>query len=414
MLQKMMLTAAKTETNQTCSHKLNKKFGMDPTPLGVIQTINTIPAVLRTAFFVPKIKTTTLNPIHNFKPKENIMKKTLYSLTALIALALPSQALAGKNIQIVGSSTVYPFVTVAAEEFGNNTDFNTPIVESTGTGGGLKLFCGGVGETHPDLANASRGIKKSEEELCAKNGVKDITEIKLGYDGIVLANSKKADRYSLSKEHVFLALAKQIPADGKLIDNPHKNWSDIDASLPNVKIEVYGPPTTSGTRDAFSELVMEKACKDLPEFKAAFPDKKVRKKTCHLVREDGHYIEAGENDNLIVQKLQSNPQALGIFGFSFLDQSGDIVQGSLINDTEPTFDNIASGDYGISRSLYVYLKNAHIGITAGLREFATELVSDEAAGEFGYLSEKGLIPLPANDLETMQGSVSALTESAAN
>ncbi len=342
------------------------------------------------------------------------MKKTLHSLTALMVLAMPLQAQAGENIQAVGSSTVYPFVTVAAEEFGNSSDFNTPIVESTGTGGGFKLFCSGIGESHPDLSNASRAIKKSEAELCAKNGVKDITEIKLGYDGIVLANSKKADRYNLTKDQVFLALAKQVPADGKLVDNPYKNWSDIDASLPNVKIEVYGPPTTSGTRDAFSELVMEKACKDLPEFKAAFPDKKVRKKTCHLLREDGHYIEAGENDNLIVQKLQSNPQALGIFGFSFLDQSGDIVQGSLIGDTEPTFDNISDGSYGISRSLYVYLKNAHIGKTAGLREFATELIGDESAGEFGYLTEKGLIPLPEKELEIMQGRVSALTESAAN
>ncbi|MEZ5814447.1 MAG: substrate-binding domain-containing protein [Alphaproteobacteria bacterium] len=342
------------------------------------------------------------------------MKKILYTLTALTALALPLQAQAGTNIQIVGSSTVYPFVTVAAEEFGNNTEFNTPIVESTGTGGGFKLFCAGIGESHPDISNASRAIKKSEQELCAKNGVKDITEIKLGYDGIVLANSKKADRYSLTKDQIFLALAKQIPSGGKLIDNPNQNWSDIDAALPNVKIEVYGPPTTSGTRDAFSELVMETACKDLPEFKAAFPDKKARKKSCHLLREDGHYIEAGENDNLIVQKLQSNPQALGIFGFSFLDQSGDIVQGSIIEGKEPTFSNISDGSYGISRSLYVYLKNAHIGKTAGLREFATQLIGDEAAGEFGYLAEKGLIPLPAEELETMQSRVSALAESASN
>ena len=342
------------------------------------------------------------------------MKKVLCTLTAIAALALPLQAQAGENIQIVGSSTVYPFVTVAAEEFGNNTEFNTPIVESTGTGGGFKLFCAGVDDAHPDLSNASRAIKKSEEELCAKNGVKDITEIKLGYDGIVLANSKKADRYSLTKQHVFLALAKQVPVDGKLVDNPYVNWSDIDASLPAVKIEVYGPPTTSGTRDAFSELVMEKVCKDLPEFKAAFPDKKTRKKTCHLLREDGHYIEAGENDNLIVQKLQSNPQALGIFGFSFLDQSGDIVQGSIIGDVEPTFENISDGSYGISRSLYVYLKNGHVGQTAGLREFAVELISNDSAGEFGYLAEKGLIPLPKKELKEMQARVDALPKAAAH
>lgn len=340
------------------------------------------------------------------------MKKTLLSLTALAAMSLPSQAQAGDQIQIVGSSTVYPFVTISAEEFGKATNFKTPIVESTGTGGGFKLFCAGLGDAHPDISNASRAIKKSEEELCAHNGVKEITEIKLGYDGIVLANSKAAGHYNLTKDQLFLALAKQIPSEGKLIDNLHKNWSDVDSSLPNVKIEVYGPPTTSGTRDAFVELVMEPSCKNLPEFKAAFPDKKERKKACHLLREDGHYIEAGENDNLIVQKLQSNPKALGVFGFSFLDQNGDIVQGSHIGDVEPTFENISNGSYGISRSLFVYVKNGNIGQTSGLQEFASELVSDEAAGEYGYLSEKGLIPLPEEELTTMQGRVSALAESA--
>ena len=342
------------------------------------------------------------------------MKKTFLTLTTLAAMTVSSHAQAGEQIQIVGSSTVYPFVTVAAEEFGKQAGFTTPIVESTGTGGGFKLFCAGLGDAHPDLSNASRAIKSSEEELCATNGVKEITEIKIGFDGIVLANSKSADRYNLTKDQLFLGLAKKVPSEGKLIDNPHKNWSDVDPSLPNVKIEVYGPPTTSGTRDAFVELVMEPSCKNLPEFKAEYADKKARKKACHLLREDGHYIEAGENDNLIVQKLQSNPKALGVFGFSFLDQNGDIVQGSLIGDTEPTFENISNGSYGISRSLYVYVKNGHVGKTAGLQEFVTELISDGAAGEYGYLSEKGLIPLPADELEVMQGRASALTESASN
>lgn len=339
------------------------------------------------------------------------MRKKLSLLAACAAFTLPLQAHAGgQQIQIVGSSTVYPFITVAAEEFGNSTNFKTPIVESTGTGGGFKLFCSGLGDTYPDMSNASRAIKTSEEELCAKNGVKEITEIQIGFDGIVLANSKKSSRYTLTKEQLFLALAKQVPSEGKLIDNPNKNWSDIDPSLPNVKIEVYGPPTTSGTRDAFVELVMEPSCKNLPEFKAVFTDKKIRKKACHLLREDGHYIEAGENDNLIVQKLQSNPKALGVFGFSFLDQNGDIVQGSIISGTEPTFENISNGSYGISRSLYVYVKNELIDKTAGLKEFVTELVSEEAAGEYGYLSEKGLIPLPANELTSMQGRVRSFTE----
>ncbi|MGH1377308.1 MAG: substrate-binding domain-containing protein [Alphaproteobacteria bacterium] len=330
--------------------------------------------------------------------------RNILSLTSAIAvMGMSSQAFAaGDHIKAVGSSTVYPFVTVVAETFGNNSDYKTPIVETTGTGGGFKLFCTGAGDKHPDISNASRPIKSSEKELCASNGVKDITEIKIGFDGIVLANAKGAQKYDFSKENLFLGLAKQIPVDGKLVKNPHKKWSDIDASLPEVKIEVYGPPTTSGTRDAFVELVMEKACKDLPEFKAAFPDKKARKKACHLLREDGHYIEAGENDNLIVQKIQSNNQALGIFGFSFLGQNGDIVQGSKVGGVEPTFENISSGDYGISRSLFVYVKNDHIAKTSGLKEFVSELVSDEAAGDFGYLTEKGLIPLPEEELVVMQ------------
>lgn len=341
------------------------------------------------------------------------MKKTLLAATALMTIGLTSQAFAGEQIKIVGSSTVYPFVTSVAEEFGNGGTFNTPIVEATGTGGGFKLFCAGADDSSPDFANASRPIKEAETKLCAENGVKDITEIKIGFDGIVLANAKNADRFSLTKNQIFLALAKQIPSSGKLIDNPNKNWSDIDPSLPAVKIEVYGPPSTSGTRDAFVELVMEPSCADLPEFKAAYADGDARKKACHILREDGHYIEAGENDNLIVQKLQANTQALGVFGYSFMEQNTDVVQSSLIEGKEPTFENIASGAYGVSRSLYVYLKNAHIGKTPGILEFAKELVDAEAAGEFGYLTEKGLIPLPASELESMQARVSALTESAA-
>lgn len=341
------------------------------------------------------------------------MKNKLLVLTIIAGMALPVTAKAGEQIQAVGSSTVYPFVTVAAEEFGNKSEFKTPIVESTGTGGGFKLFCAGVGEKHPDLSNASRAIKKSEVEMCAENGVTDITEIKLGFDGIVLANSKKEKRYNLTKEQIFKALAKKIPSEGKLIDNPHKKWSDVDPSLPEAKIEVYGPPTTSGTRDAFVELVMEPSCKDLPEFKAAYSDKKARKKACHLLREDGHYIESGENDNLIVQKLRSNPSALGIFGFSYLDQNKDSVQASLISDVDPTFENISDGSYGISRSLFVYIKDQHVGKTAGLEEFARELVGEEAAGEYGYLADKGLIPLSSKELASMQGRANALTVSAA-
>jgi phosphate transport system substrate-binding protein len=335
-----------------------------------------------------------------------MLKKIVF--TGLVAASLSSTALAGEQIRAAGSSTVYPFVTVSAEEFGRNSKHKTPIVESTGTGGGFKLFCAGDGAKTTDLANASRAIKKSEKELCAKNGVKGITEIKIGYDGIVIANVVGATKLSLTKGQVFKALARKVPAGGKLVDNPYKKWSDIDSKLPAKKIEVYGPPPTSGTRDAFVELVMQKACVNLPEFKAEYPDKKKRKKACHVLREDGAFIEAGENDNLIVQKLKNNSDALGIFGFSFLDQNASSVQSSKIDGVKPTFENISSGDYPVSRPLFVYLKDSHVSKTPGLREFAKELVSDNSIGEDGYLIEKGLIPLGEDELAAIQKTINNL------
>jgi phosphate transport system substrate-binding protein len=303
-------------------------------------------------------------------------------------------ALARDQIHIVGSSTVFPFSTTVAERFGRGTGFQTPVVESTGSGGGLKLFCQGVGEGTPDITNASRRIKSSEVELCASNGVSEIVEIRIGYDGIVLANSKQADRLSLTLKQIFLALAKQIPVDGKLVDNPNRTWKDVDPSLPDRRIEVLGPPPTSGTRDAFVEVAMEGGAKEIPMLAALRKEDKGRfTQVAHAIREDGAYVEAGENDNLIVQKLEANPTALGIFGFSFLDQNADKIQGSLIDGAEPTFENIADGTYAISRSLYVYLKKAHVGKIPGLQEFILEFTSDRAAGEEGYLADKGLIPL---------------------
>jgi len=317
--------------------------------------------------------------------------------TGLLVLAGP--AAARDQIRIVGSSTVYPFATVVAEEFGRSTDFKTPIIESTGTGGGLKLFCSGVGVQHPDVTNASRRIKPSEVELCAKNGVSDITEIKIGYDGIVIANSKKAPGMSLTLQQVFLALAKEVPTpSGDLTPNPHRTWKDVDASLPDVKIEVLGPPPTSGTRDAFNELALEGGCKAFPDLEALKKTDKARyKQVCHSVREDGAYVEAGENDNLIVQKLGANPDAFGVFGFSFLDQNADVIQGSPVDGVEPTFENIAGGSYPVSRSLYFYVKNAHVGKIPGIGEYVTEFTSEKAFGDFGYLTEKGLIPAPESE-----------------
>lgn len=316
-------------------------------------------------------------------------------LTAGVAVAFAGAAEARDQIQIVGSSTVFPFSTAVAETFGNKTSFKTPVVESTGSGGGMKLFCAGVGTQHPDITNASRRIKSSEVELCAKNGVTDITEVKVGYDGIVMANAKGATLYNLSLKDIYLALAADIPAeDGKFIPNPHQTWKDVNPALPATKIEVLGPPPTSGTRDAFVELAMEGGCKTFGWVKALKKsDKKTYKARCHAIREDGAFIDAGENDNLIVQKLAANPDALGIFGFSFLDQNGDKVQGSIVDGVEPQFELIADGSYPISRALFFYVKQAHIGVVPGIKEFVAEFTSEAAFGSEGYLTDKGLIPM---------------------
>ncbi|WP_420563211.1 PstS family phosphate ABC transporter substrate-binding protein [Thalassobaculum sp.] len=332
------------------------------------------------------------------------------AIAALGVVAMTAQAEARDQIRIVGSSTVFPFSTVVAENFGKTTGFKTPVIESTGSGGGLKLFCQGVGTEHPDFTNASRRIKKSEVELCASNGVTDITEIKIGFDGIVLANSKAAETYQLSRKDIFLALAKEVPVDGKLVANPYTKWSEINPDLPDTEIEVLGPPPTSGTRDAFVELVMEVGAEEIPFLKdLAKSDSKKFKQVFGSMREDGKFIEAGENDNLIVQKLEANPAALGIFGFSFLDQNADKVHGSVIEGNAPTFDAIADGSYPVSRSLFFYMKNAHVGVIPGMKEYVAEFTSEKAAGQEGYLTDKGLIPLPEADLEKYRTAGENLT-----
>ena len=320
--------------------------------------------------------------------------------------AVSSSTTGRDQIKIVGSSTVYPFATTVAENFGRTTKFKTPIVESTGSGGGLKLFCSGVGENHPDITNASRRIKSSEVENCAKNGINDIVEVKVGYDGIVLANSRKSAPMALSLQDVFLALAKDVPdGNGGMKANPYKMWSDINSELPNLKIEVMGPPPTSGTRDAFVELAMEGGCSTFDEIKAMKKtDGAAYKSFCHTIREDDAFVEAGENDNLIVQKLNANPDAFGIFGFSFLEQNADSVQGSQIDGKSPTFENISSGVYPVSRSLYFYVKKDNIGNVPGIKEYLDEFMSPRASGADGYLTEKGLIPM--NDAEHAQWKTS--------
>ena len=332
------------------------------------------------------------------------MLKKLTIATASIALLTTNVAFGGTArdyISIVGSSTVYPLATVVAEQFGKTSKFKTPKVESTGSGGGLKLFCAGVGVEHPDITNASRRIKKTEFEKCQENGVKDIVEVKIGYDGIVIANSKKSSVMELSLRDIFLALAKEIPdpkGGEKLVANPHKTWKDVNSKLPATKIEVLGPPPTSGTRDAFAELAMEGGCKTFDWIKAMKKqDKKAYKKVCHTIREDGAYVEAGENDNLIVQKLDTNPEALGVFGYSFLDQNRDKVQGSVINGVKPEFETIAEGKYPVSRPLFFYVKKAHIGVIPGMQEYLAEFTSGNAWGDEGYLSDRGLIPMPKEE-----------------
>jgi phosphate transport system substrate-binding protein len=343
-----------------------------------------------------------------------IMKKLLALSAALAASAISMSASAERDyISIVGSSTVYPFSTVVAERFGKSTKFATPKVESTGSGGGLKLFCSGVGSATPDITNASRAIKKSEIELCAENGIKDIIEVTVGYDGIVLANTKATKQMSLSLRELFLALGKNIPnpnGTDTLVDNPYKTWNEINPTFPETKIEVLGPPPTSGTRDAFAELALEGGCKTFPFIKAMKKqDKNKYKAVCHAVREDGGYVEAGENDNLIVQKLVANPDALGVFGYSFLEQNSEKVQGSLINGKLPTFDAIANGDYPVSRSLFFYVKKAHIGVIPGIEEYLAEFTSEKAMGEYGYLAEKGMIPMSDEERSKVLSTVKNLT-----
>ncbi len=336
------------------------------------------------------------------------MKHILATVSMLALIATPS--LARDQIRIVGSSTVYPFTTAVAEAFGKSSGMKTPVVESTGTGGGVKLFCAGAGEEHPDFTNASRQIKKSEFEDCAKNGVTEIVEIKVGFDGLSLAMSKEAKDFALTKQQVFLALAKDIPGpDGKLMANPNKMWSDIDPSLPATKIEVLGPPPTSGTRDSFAELVMEVGAASLDPLKQLKKDDaKAFEKVWKAMREDGGYVEAGENDNLIVQKLQANPDAVGIFGFSFLEENESTLKGIPVDGVAPSYEAIASGEYKVARPLFVYAKKQHVGTVPGIAEFVAEYVSDKAIGEDGYLAAKGLVTLPGDEAEKTRAMALAM------
>lgn len=327
---------------------------------------------------------------------------------ATVAASGAANAQSRDQIRAVGSSTVFPFTTAVAEAFGKGSKFRTPVIEATGTGGGLKLFCAGVGPQHPDVVNASRRIKPSEVEQCAANGVTQVTELKIGYDGIALAYSKAAPHTDLTTEILWKALAKEVPVGGRMVANPYRKWSEIDPKLPNKDIEVLGPPPTSGTRDSFNELVMLEGCKKVDEVKALIADEKARERACLSIREDGGYVEAGENDNLIVQKLTANPDSFGVFGYSYMDQNRDKLQSAKMDGVELTPENVAAGKYEVARSLYVYVKGAHAGVIPGIREFIAEFTAERAFGEDGYLADKGLIPLPKAERDAVRAAAANL------
>ncbi len=349
-------------------------------------------------------------------------------LGAGMAMFGAGTALAREQITIVGSSTVFPFSTTVADKFGKKTRFKTPKVVATGSGGGMKHS--------PDITNASRQMKAGEWKNCQQNGVRKITEVIIGFDGIVIANAKGGETFELSRKQLYLALAALVPGkDGKLVKNPYQKWSDIDAALPDTKIEVFGPPPTSGTRDAFEELALGGGAKGIGWLKTLhglakgdvkiaeiakargipsnfleqngelLKGKSIFRKIAWHIRNDGPYIEAGENDNAIVGQLVANPNAIGVFGYSFLDQNRNRIKGAKIDGVAPDFDNIADGGYPVARSLFFYVKNAHVGKVPGIVEFISEFMSEDAAGEDGYLADKGLIPLPEDELEIMRERV---------
>ncbi|AXX93928.1 substrate-binding domain-containing protein [Arcobacter ellisii] len=318
---------------------------------------------------------------------------------ALIASALLATTLSARDqIKIVGSSTVYPFSSSVAEEFGATTKFPTPVVESTGTGGGMKLFCAGVDLNTPDITNASRRMKDKEFKMCEENGVTDITEALIGFDGIAIAQSASVKSFNVTKEQLALAVAEEVPSkDGKsLVKNPYKKWSDIDATLPDREIVVYGPPKSSGTRDSFEELVMQHVFEKMPVYTDLFKaDEKANKKykAYSVIRTDGAYVESGENDNLIVQKLTKNDAALGIFGYSFLEENKDKVVGITVDNIAPTAETISSGKYPVARSMYFYIKNQHASEVPALKEYTNLFMSEKMIGTDGILTELGLVTL---------------------
>jgi phosphate transport system substrate-binding protein len=335
------------------------------------------------------------------------MRHLLLSASALALVAVAGQAQARDQISIVGSSTVFPYTQAVAEQFSSMTGAPSPVVEGTGTGGGMQIFCQGIGESHPDITGASRSMKASEWALCEQNGVTDVTEVLLGFDGLSLATSQDGAGVDLTKAQIFQALAAEVEVDGEVVANPFTNWSQIDASLPDQTILVYGPPPTSGTRDAWVELVMEEGCSEFPAIAALEEGR--HDEVCQRMRTDGPFVEAGENDNLIVQRLVADANAFGIFGYSFLYENQDTLKGASIEGVAPTPETIETGEYGVSRPLFFYIKNAHRGAIPNLAEFIEEYVSEEAMGPGGYLQERGLVPLGDERRKAVQDAALAAT-----
>jgi phosphate transport system substrate-binding protein len=331
------------------------------------------------------------------------MRHLLLSASALALVAVAGQAQARDQISIVGSSTVFPYTQAVAEQFSAMTGAPSPVVESTGTGGGMQIFCGGIGESHPDITGASRSMRASEWAVCEANGVTDVTEVLLGFDGLSMATSQDGADVDLTKAQLFQALAAEVEVDGEIVANPFTNWSQIDPSLPDQPILVYGPPPTSGTRDAWVELVMEEGCAEFPAIAALEEGR--HDEVCQRMRTDGPFVEAGENDNLIVQRLVADTNAYGIFGYSFLYENQDTLKGASIEGVEPTPETIETGEYGVSRPLFFYIKNAHRGAIPNLAEFIEEYISEEAMGPGGYLQERGLVPLGDERRKAVQDAV---------
>jgi phosphate transport system substrate-binding protein len=333
------------------------------------------------------------------------------SLLALIA----SPAFAGRDqIHVAGSSTVLPYAQIVAEGFAKaNPKFKAPVVESGGSGAGIKQFCQGVGEETIDIANSSRPIKAEEIATCATNGVKDIIEVRFGYDGIVFAVDKSVGDIALVPADLYLALAAQVPGkDGKMVDNPNKTWKQVNDKLPDMPIMAFVPGEKHGTREVFEQKVLAAGCaavKGDAAMMAAGMSKDDAAKACVKMRKDGASVDIDGDYTETLARLGTNKTAVGVFGLSFYENNSDKLKVATVSGVVPSVETVASGKYPVSRPLFFYVKKAHVGVVAGIMEYATYFVSDKIAGAEGPLAEAGLVPSPAAELKSVQDGVKAGT-----